>query len=79
MNLTAMIHDILNGTDLQNHHHNNNPIIMALLFVLFAINFSVSIAAATDIIRLCAAVGAAIPAIGAAILWVKNNKDKFTK
>ena len=74
-----MIHDILNGTDLQNHNHNNNPITMAVLLVLFIINFSVSMAAATEFIRFCAAIGAAIPAIGAAILWVKNNKNKFFK
>lgn len=77
MGLHSIIHEYLNNTDLQNHHHNNNPIVMAILLVLFVINFSLSMTGATEIIRLCAAIGAAIPAIGAAILWIKNNKHKF--
>ena len=56
--------------------HNNNPIAMAILFVIFSINMAISIASATEIIRLAAAIGALIPALGGAYLWFRNNIKK---
>ena len=69
-----MITEIAHGQPPEN---NNNPIIMIVLFIVFAINMSISIASVTDIIRLCAAIGALIPAIGGTYIWLKSNKHKF--
>ena len=59
--------------------HNNNPFAMLILFIVFSVNMAISIASATEIIRLCAAIAALVPAIGGAFIWLKNNKYFFTK
>lgn len=58
---------------------NNNPFAMFFLFIVFSVNMAISIASATEIIRLCAAIAALIPAIGGAYIWIKKNKDSFLR
>jgi hypothetical protein len=59
--------------------HNNNPFAMVILFIVFSVNMAISLASATEIIRLCAAIAALVPAIGGAFIWLKNNKHFFIK
>jgi len=59
--------------------HNNSPFAMLILLIVFSVNMVISLASATEIIRLCAALFALIPAIGGAFIWLKNNKHFFIK
>lgn len=52
---------------------------MFFLFIVFSVNMAISIASATEIIRLCAAIAALIPAIGGAYIWIKKNKNYFLR